>query len=137
MNCLSSLLSPLFSMGPAMSLSTDLPLSLQEAASGAQHVPTEWLMILAALLFALGTLGFLIRRNLIIVFMSIELMLNATNLTFLAAARDRNLDPNGQVYAIIVIALAAVEVAVGLALLISLFRLKVGIDVEDAQELKG
>lgn len=101
------------------------------------HVPTAWLLILAALLFSLGTLGFLIRRNLIIVFMSIELMLNATNLTFLAAARDRHLDPDGQVYAIIVITLAAVEVAVGLALLISLFRLKVGIDVDDAKELKG
>jgi NADH-quinone oxidoreductase subunit K len=102
-----------------------------------KEIPTDWLLILAALLFALGTLGFLIRRNLIIVFMSIELMLNATNLTFLAAARERNLDANGQVYAIIVITLAAVEVAVGLALLISLFRLKVGIDVEDAKELKG
>lgn len=103
----------------------------------ATEIPTDWLLILAALLFALGTLGFLIRRNLIIVFMSIELMLNATNLTFLAAARDRQLDPDGQVYAIIVITLAAVEVAIGLALLISLFRLKVGIDVEDAKELKG
>ncbi|MEZ5988499.1 MAG: NADH-quinone oxidoreductase subunit NuoK [Planctomycetota bacterium] len=101
------------------------------------QIPTGHLMILAAVLFALGVVGFLIRRNLIVVFMSIELMLNATNLTFLAAARERNLDPDGQVYAILVITVAAVEAAVGLALLISFFRLKTGLDVDEARELEG
>jgi NADH-quinone oxidoreductase subunit K len=103
----------------------------------APEIQTSWLLILAATLFALGMLGFLIRRDLIVVFMSIELMLNATSLTFLAAARDRMLDPDGQVYAILVIAVAAVEAAVGLAMLIAFFRLKSTLDIEQAIELEG
>ena len=110
---------------------------LQATADGAPAIPTFWILVLAAALFALGTLGFLIRRDLIVVFMSIELMLNATNLTFLGAARDRLLDPDGQVYAILVITVAAVEAAVGLAMLIAFFRLKATLDIEQAVELEG
>jgi NADH-quinone oxidoreductase subunit K len=114
-----------------------LTLLADPAQNPAMAIPTGWLLVLAATLFALGTLGFLIRRDLIVVFMSIELMLNATNLTFLAAARDRLLDPDGQVYAILVITVAAVEAAVGLAMLIAFFRLKVSLDIEQAVELEG
>jgi len=107
-----------------------------QAGRGMQ-IETSWLMILAAALFSLGMLGFLIRRDLIVVFMSIELMLNATNLTFLAAARERMLDPDGQVYAVLVITVAAVEAAVGLAILIAFFRHRATLDIEVATELEG
>jgi NADH-quinone oxidoreductase subunit K len=100
-------------------------------------IPTEQLMILAAALFALGMLGFLIRRNLIVVFMSIELMINAANLTFLAGARHGGFDANGQVYALLVIVLAAVEAAIGLAILIAFFRLKASLDADKASALAG
>ena len=106
-------------------------------ADQGQAIPSSQLMILAAALFGLGLLGFLIRRNLIVVFMSIELMLNAANLTFLAAARDGGLDANGQVYALLVIVLAAVEAAIGLAILIALFRQKESLDADRASLLGG
>lgn len=105
--------------------------------AGSSAIPSAYLLVLAAALFSLGAVGFLIRRNLIIVFMSIELMLNAASLTFLAAARERNFDPHGQVYVIFVISIAAVEAAVGLALLIALFRHKASLDVDAAAEMKG
>ncbi len=111
--------------------------SLPQATTLIGGVPTDHIMILSAVLFGLGVLGFLIRRDLIVVFMSIELMLNAGNLAFLAAARERFLDPEGQVYTIFVITIAAVEAAVGLALLIAFFRLKSTLDVETATELEG
>lgn len=107
------------------------------AMAAPEGIQTSWLLVLATALFSLGALGFLIRRNLIVVFMSIELMLNATNLSILAAARERNLDPDGQVYALLIITVAAVEAAVGLAILIAFFRLKVSLDVEQATELEG
>ncbi len=114
-------------------------LAVLPAAEGIPNpsIPTSWVLLLAALLFILGIYGFLVRRDLIVVFMSIELMLNAANLTFLAAARERMLDPEGQVYAIFVITVAAVEAAVGLALLIAWFRLRATLDVETAVELEG
>ncbi len=110
---------------------------LQTPSPPSPAIPAAWLFVLAAALFALGALGFLIRRDLIVVFMSIELMLNAANLTFLAAARERLLDPEGQVYAIFVITVAAVEAAVGLAILIAFFRLRATLDIETAVELEG
>ncbi|HIG12424.1 MAG: NADH-quinone oxidoreductase subunit NuoK [bacterium] len=90
------------------------------------NIPPQQLLILAGILFAIGVGGFVIRRNLIVVLMSIELMLNAANLTFIAASRMhstsevQNLD--GAVFAIFVICVAAVEAAVGLALVIAFFR---------------
>jgi NADH-quinone oxidoreductase subunit K len=100
-------------------------------------IPTSIVLVTAAALFCLGALGFLLRRNVIVVFMCIELMLNAANLTFLAAARERAFEVSGQVYSLFVITVAAAEAAVGLALVIALFRLKVSADVDSAHELRG
>jgi NADH-quinone oxidoreductase subunit K len=108
-------------------------------------VPTEHLLALAALLFGLGVLGFLIRRNVIIVLASIELMLNAANLSFLAASRHfsqpgspAGVEPlDGPIFALFVILVAAAEAAVGLALVIALYRLKQTVDLGAAAELRG
>ncbi len=91
--------------------------------------------VVAGLLFLIGAAGVLIRRNLIVVFMSIEMMLNAANLSLVAFSRQwGNLD--GQVLVFMVIVVAAVEVAVGLAILISLIRNRDSVNVEDATLLK-
>ena len=106
-------------------------------------VPSSHLLILAAILFAIGVAGFFLRRNVIVVLMSIELMLNAANLTFIAGSRMRSLaspglvpDPTGPVFAIFVIVVAAVEAAVGLALVIALYRLKQSVSLDDVAEMK-
>ena len=92
-------------------------------------------LTLAAALFAIGTVGVLVRRNSIIIFMSIELMLNAVNLTLVAFARmNGNLD--GQVLAFFVIIVAAAEVVVGLAIIMSLYRRKASASVDDARLMK-
>ena len=96
--------------------------------------PWEY-QLLAGLLFMLGVLGVLIRRNLIVIFMSIELMLNAANLSLVGFSRlHGNLD--GQVFAFMVIVVAAVEVAVGLAIVISVMRNRDTINIEDTSLLK-
>lgn len=105
------------------------------------NVPTHHLMYLAAALFAIGVLGFLVRRNTIVVLMCIELMLNAANLTFLAASRQHSGPEHtnlvGPVFAIFVIAVAAAEAAVGLALIIALFRLRQTTEADAVQEMEG
>ncbi len=105
------------------------------------NVPSEHLMILAAGLFAIGVLGFLVRRNVIVVLMCIELMLNAANLTFLAASRQHSTPTaanlHGPVFTIFVILVAAAEAAVGLALIIALFRLKQSVTADSLNEMKG
>lgn len=104
-------------------------------------VPTEHMLALAAVLFSIGIAGFFLRRNLIVVLMSVELMLNAANLTFLAGSRmhstveNPNLD--GPVFAIFVIAVAAVEAAIGLALVIALYRRKQTVSLDDMATLRG
>ncbi len=99
-------------------------------------VPTLYYVLLSAMLFTLGVLGVLIRRNAIVVFMAVELMLNAANLAFVAFARERaNID--GQVLVFFVITVAAAEVAVGLALLVAIFRSKRTTDVDDVSTLHG
>ncbi len=104
------------------------------------NVPVEHLLALSALLFAIGVAGFLTRRNLIVVLMSIELMLNAANLAFVAGARLHStvgdVDLQGPVFAIFVIAIAAVEAAVGLALVIAFYRRKQTVSLEQVNELK-
>ena len=104
-------------------------------------VPNEHLLTLAALLFGLGVLGFLIRRNVIIVLASIELMLNAANLSFLAGSRRLAMEgaPHyvGPIFTLFVILVAAAEAAVGLALIIALYRLKQTVALDAATELKG
>ncbi|UCH09662.1 MAG: NADH-quinone oxidoreductase subunit NuoK [Fidelibacterota bacterium] len=84
-------------------------------------VPIYHVLIFAALLFVIGVIGVLFRRSAIIVFMSIEIMLNAVNLAFIAFSRYHG-NVNGQVFVFFIMTLAAVEVAVGLAIIISLFR---------------
>jgi len=98
-------------------------------------IPTSHYLILAAALFCLGMFGVLIRRNALVVFMCIELMLNAANLSFLAFARERG-DMNGHISAFFIIAVAAAEAAVGLAIVISVFRARGTINIDDVQTMK-
>ncbi len=98
-------------------------------------VDTQNYLLLAATLFCTGMLGVLVRRNALVVFMSIELMLNAANLTFLAAARER-LDATGHLAALFVIAVAAAEAAIGLAIVIAVFRNRGTVNVEDIRTMK-
>ncbi len=92
-------------------------------------------LVVSAILFAIGTIGVLTRKNAIVVFMCIELMLNAVNLTFVAFSRHLgNLD--GQVFVFFIMTVAAAEAAVGLALIIAFFNNKESIDVEDVNLMK-
>ena len=100
------------------------------------EVTISWYVALSIALFTLEALGVLIRRNAIIIFMSIELMLNAANLAFVAFARHLN-DINGQVIVFFVITVAAAEVAVGLALIVGIFRTKHSINIDELHILKG
>lgn len=93
-------------------------------------------LMLATVLFGLGAIGFLTRRNVLIQLMSIEVMLNAVNVVFVAVNRYRPDDSAGQLFAFFVIAIAAAEAAVGLAIVIALFRLKKTVDVDSADSLK-
>ncbi len=99
-------------------------------------VPTSYYIGLSAILFILGAVGVLIRRNAILIFMSVELMLNAANLAFVAFARAYN-EINGHVFVFFVITVAAAEVAVGLALIVAIFNSKQSIDVDELSSLKG
>ena len=100
------------------------------------EVTVEWYVILSAVLFTMGALGVLIRRNALIIFMSIELMLNSANLAFVAFARHFN-DLDGQIFVFFVITVAAAEVAVGLALVVTIFRTKKSINIDEMNLLKG
>lgn len=104
-------------------------------------VPNEHLLYLATVLFGTGVLGFLIRRNVIVVLMSVELMLSAANLAFLAGSRAHGTPGHpslaGPLAVLFVIAVAAAEVAVGLALVIALYRLKQSVETESLSEMKG
>lgn len=93
-------------------------------------------LVVSAILFSLGTFGVLTRRNAIVIFMCIELMLNAVNLTFIAMSSFIG-NMQGQVFVFFVMAVAAAEAAVGLALMIAFFRNRTSIDVEDFKLLKG
>jgi len=98
-------------------------------------VPIEHVIALSGILFAIGTVGAIARRNLIVVLMSIELMLNAVNVALVAFSRLwGNLD--GQIFVLMVIVVAAAEVAVGLGIVISLFRNRESVNVEDVSLLK-
>lgn len=93
-------------------------------------------MLLAAILFALGLIGVLVRRNLMFILMSIEVMLNAAGLAFVVAGA-RWMQPDGQVMFIFILAMAAAEVAVGLALLIQLFHQHKSLDADAISEMRG
>jgi NADH-quinone oxidoreductase subunit K len=102
------------------------------------HITISHFLLLAALLFAVGVIGVLMRRNALIVMMSIELMLNAGNLTLLAFARQRGglAGMEAQAFALVVIAVAAAEAAVGLAIVVAVFRSRKHADIDRLTLLK-
>jgi len=113
-----------------------------------QGVPLTWYLALGAFLFCTGAVGVVVRRNPVVVFMCIELMLNAVNLTFLAFARyspsvmkvDRNPSDAwmaGQMMVIFVMAVAAAEVAVGLGIIMAIYRLRHKVDIDEMSALRG
>ncbi|MCL4395501.1 MAG: NADH-quinone oxidoreductase subunit NuoK [Chloroflexi bacterium] len=93
-------------------------------------------VVLSAILFSLGAVGVLIRRNPLIMFMSVELMLNAANLAFVAFSRYLN-NIDGQVFVFLVLTVAAAEVAVGLAIIVAIFHARDSVDADAVNELKG
>ena len=95
-----------------------------------------WYMVFAAVLFSMGAAGVLLRRNALVMFMSIELMLNSVNLTFIAAGSELGLI-EGQVAALFVMVVAAAEVTVGLAILVAVFRRRSSANVDELSELRG
>ena len=99
-------------------------------------VPVNYYIILSAILFTIGALGVLIRRNALIIFMSVELMLNSANLAIVAFSSAIQ-SFSGQIFVFFVIAVAAAEVAVGLALIVEIFKSKHSIDVDQMSSLKG
>jgi len=99
-------------------------------------VTPGWYMTLAAILFVIGASGMLLRRNALVMFMSVELMLNAVNLTFVAAGRELNLI-EGQVSVFFVMVVAAAEVVVGLAIIVAVFRRRSTASVDELADLKG
>jgi NADH-quinone oxidoreductase subunit K len=98
-------------------------------------VPLTWYLWLAALLFTIGLAGVLIKRNALILMMSIELMLNAANLTFVAFARQHG-DVGGHAIAFFIIAVAAAEAAVGLAIVIAIYRTRGALNVDEVNALR-
>jgi NADH-quinone oxidoreductase subunit K len=99
-------------------------------------VPLHWYMVLSVVLFAIGVFGFLSRKNIIIMFMSIELMLNAVNINLISMSHYLQ-DLRGQILAFFVIAVAAAEAAIGLAIVIALFRNKATAHVDEIKEMQG
>ena len=99
-------------------------------------VTVAWYMVFAAVLFSMGAAGVLLRRNALVMFMSIELMLNSVNLTFIAAGSELGLI-EGQVAALFVMVVAAAEVTVGLAILVAVFRRRRSANVDELSELRG
>jgi NADH-quinone oxidoreductase subunit K len=98
-------------------------------------IPLSWYLALSAVLFTIGVVGVVIQRNMISLFMCIELMLNAVNLTFVAFSRYLG-NLNGQLFVFIVLAVAAAEAAIGLAIIICLFRSRETLNVDEADLLK-
>ena len=99
-------------------------------------IPVSYYLVLSVIMFAMGVVGVLLRRNAIVIFMSLELMFNAANLVFVTfAAYYQTL--SGQIFVFFVMTVAAAEVAVGLALMVAIFRAKRSIDVDQVNSLKG
>jgi NADH-quinone oxidoreductase subunit K len=98
-------------------------------------VPISWFLILGAILFTIGTVGVLVRRNVIVIFLSIELMLNAVNLVFVSFARQLH-SMDGQVVVFFVMTVAAAEAAVGLAIILSVFRNRETVNVDELNLLR-
>jgi NADH-quinone oxidoreductase subunit K len=103
---------------------------------GGSQLDASWFLLLSAVLFGLGALGVLVRRNPLVILISIELMLNAANLTLVTFARQlQNIE--GQLFALMSMTVAAAEAVVGLAILVDIFRVRDVEDVDDLSELKG
>ena len=98
--------------------------------------PLSWYLILSAILFALGVAGFLFRRNIITVFMSIELMLNAVNLSFIAFSYKWK-QPDGHIFSFFVMVVAAAEAAVGLAIILTVFKNRQTLEIDEVSSLKN
>jgi NADH-quinone oxidoreductase subunit K len=96
----------------------------------------DWYLALAVVLFAIGALGVLVRRNVLVMFMCVELMLNAANLTFVTFARTLN-DIGGQVLVFFVLVVAAAEVVVGLGIVVAIFRRRASSTADDLHAMKG
>ena len=103
---------------------------------GGSQLDSSWFLLLGAILFTLGTVGVLIRRNPLVILICIELMLNAVNLTLITFSRQLQ-NPEGQLFALMVMTVAAAEAVVGLAILVDIFRVRDVEDVDDLSELKG
>jgi NADH-quinone oxidoreductase subunit K len=99
-------------------------------------MPLSAYLVVSAVLFTIGTIGVLIRRNPLVIFMSIELMLNAVNLSFVTFSHFLN-SADGQMFVFLVLTVAAAEVVVGLAIIVSIFRTRRDIDVDDMNILRG
>jgi len=99
-------------------------------------VPGAWYLTLASFLFVIGAVGLLVRRNVLVMFMCVELMLNAVNLTFVTFARMLD-DIGGQVIVFFVLVVAAAEVVVGLGIIVAIFRRRAGATADDISILKG
>ena len=100
------------------------------------NVPAAWYLVLAALLFGIGAFGVMTRRSALIMFMCLELMLNAVNLTFVTFSRTLN-DIGGQAAVFFVMVVAAAEVTVGLGIVVSVFRRRSSTSVDELSEMKG
>ena len=96
----------------------------------------EWYIVLSALLFATGVVGVLLRRSPLVILLSLELMLNAGNLALVAFSRMLG-DSDGQIFAIVVMVVAACEVVVGLGLIVAIYRRRLPLNVDDLRELRG
>ena len=99
-------------------------------------IPVTYYLALSAVLFGIGALGVLVRRNALVIFMSIELMLNAANLAFVAFSRQFG-ELDGQIMVLFVLKVAAAEVAVGLAMIVAIFRTRASINVDELNLLRG
>ncbi|MDW3220122.1 MAG: NADH-quinone oxidoreductase subunit NuoK [Acidimicrobiales bacterium] len=100
------------------------------------EVSTDWYLVLSAVLFAIGAVGLLVRRNPLVMFMCVELMLNAVNITFVAVGTELN-NVTGQIAVFFVLVVAAVEVVVGLALVVAINRRRQGATADDISVLRG
>ncbi len=112
--------------------------ALEPAAPGpvGMSTPISYFLVLSSILFAIGSVGVLVRKNALIIFMSVELQLNAVNLTLVAFSRMHN-SLNGQVLAFFSMVVAAAEVVVGLAIIVSVYRRIRSVNVDDAEALRG
>jgi NADH-quinone oxidoreductase subunit K len=103
---------------------------------GGSQLDASWFLLLSAILFVLGTIGVLVRRNPLVILISIELMLNAANLALVAFSRQLQ-SMDGQLFALMSMTVAAAEAVVGLAVLVDIFRTRDAEDIDDLSELRG